>query len=48
MFRGILALLIFVVPLLTMLAASGCEQEIKSVHKTERIEESQPQMTSPG
>lgn len=46
--RVILALLVAVAPVLTILVASGCEQEVKSVQKTERVEQSEPKMTSPG
>jgi hypothetical protein len=46
--RVILAWLVAVVPILTVLAATGCEPEVKSVQKTERVHESEPKMTSPG
>jgi len=48
MLRGILSLFILLAPGLTLLATAGCEPEIKSVQKTERVEESEPQPTSPG
>jgi hypothetical protein len=46
--RVIMACFIVVAPVLTILAASGCEQEVKSVQKSERVEQSEPKMTSPG
>jgi hypothetical protein len=46
--RVILAWLVAFAPVVTILAAAGCEPEVKSVQKSERIEQSEPQMTSPG
>ena len=46
--RVILACLVAVAPILTILAATGCEPEVKSVQKTERVEQTEPKMTSPG
>ena len=46
--RGILSLLILLAPVVGLLATAGCEPEIKSVQKTERIEESTPEPVSPG
>jgi len=46
--RVLFALLILVAPVLTLMATTGCEPEIKTVRSTERIEETEPQMTSPG
>jgi hypothetical protein len=44
----ILACFVAVAPILTILAVAGCEPEVKSVQKSERIEQSEPKMTSPG
>lgn len=46
--RGILSLLILVAPVIALLATTGCEDEIKTVQKTERIEESEPQPVQQG
>jgi len=46
--RAILACLVAVAPILTILAVAGCEPEVKSVQKHERIEQSEPKMSSPG
>ncbi len=46
--RAILAWLMFVSPLCGLLATAGCGPEIKSVQQSERIEQTEPQMTSPG
>jgi hypothetical protein len=46
--RVILAWLVLTAPILTVLTTAGCEPEVKSVQKTERIEQSEPKMTSPG
>jgi len=46
--RMILAWFVAAVPILTILAVAGCEPEVKSVQKTERVQESEPQMVSPG
>lgn len=46
--RGILSLLILLAPVIGLLTTAGCEPEIKSVQKTERVEESEPQPVSPG
>ncbi|HSW44446.1 MAG TPA: hypothetical protein VLM89_02635 [Phycisphaerae bacterium] len=45
--RVILAWLLLAAPVVAILAA-GCEQEVKSVQKTERIEQTEPRMVSPG
>jgi hypothetical protein len=46
--RAILAWLVLLAPACTFLATTGCEQEHKSVQRTESIHETEPQMTSPG
>lgn len=46
--RIMLSLFIFAAPMLSLLVTTGCEPEIKSVQKTERVEESEPQPVSPG
>jgi hypothetical protein len=46
--RMILAWLVLLAPACVFLATTGCEQEVKSVQRTETIHESEPQMTSPG
>lgn len=48
MTRVLVSLLFVSAPLLLLLASTGCEPETKSVQKTERVEESEPQMVSPG
>jgi len=48
MFRGLLSLLIAAAPIVVLLPAAGCEQEVKTVKREERVEESEPQMVSPG
>ena len=48
MLRGILSLLILLAPVATLLATAGCEPEIKTMQKTERIEQSEPEPVSPG
>jgi hypothetical protein len=45
--RVILSWLILAAPVISILAA-GCEQEVKSVQQTERVQETEPQMVSPG
>ena len=32
----------------TVVATTGCESEVKTVNKTERVTESEPEMVSPG
>ena len=46
--RGMLSLLILLAPVMGTLMTAGCEPEIKSVQKTERVQESEPQPVSPG
>ncbi len=46
--RVILAWLVLLAPACTILATAGCEQETKSVQRHERVDETEPQMTSPG
>jgi len=45
--RVILSWLILAAPVVALLTA-GCEQEVKSVRQTEQVQESEPQMVSPG
>lgn len=46
--RVMLSLFILLAPVVGLFAITGCEPEIKSVQKTERIEESEPEPVSPG
>jgi hypothetical protein len=46
--RALLSLVILVAPVLSVLATTGCEPEIKTVHSETTIQETEPQMTSPG
>ena len=46
--RGLLALLILIAPVATALFAAGCEQKVTTIDKSERIEETPPEMVSPG
>ncbi len=46
--RGLLSLLILVAPAVMLSATTGCEQKITSVQQSEQIQETEPQMTSPG
>ncbi len=48
MTRKLIAILVLVAPALVLPLASGCAQKITTVQKTERIEQSEPQMVSPG
>lgn len=49
MHRKLLALLIAAAPVAMILSlTTGCEDKVKTYKKTERVEESEPQMTSPG
>jgi hypothetical protein len=46
--RVIFAWLVLLAPACGFLATTGCEQETKSVQRTETVHESEPKMTSPG
>jgi hypothetical protein len=46
--RMILACLVLMAPACVFLTTTGCEQETKSVQRTETVHESEPKMTSPG
>ena len=46
--RALFALWILIAPGLALLTVTGCEQEVKSVRSEQRVEESEPQMQSPG
>jgi hypothetical protein len=48
MHRQLLALLIAIAPVAMILSLTGCGDEVKSVRKSERQEESPPTMVSPG
>ncbi len=48
MTRLLMAGAMLVLPAMTLLTAAGCDPEVRTVHKTERVEESEPQMVSPG
>lgn len=45
--RMLLALCIAAAPLV-LFSSAGCEQKVKTYSKTERVEQSEPQMVSPG
>lgn len=48
MIRRMMALAVLVAPIAMLAAASGCEQKVTRVEKTERVTESEPRMVSPG
>jgi len=45
--RAFLSLIVLVAPAVALLTA-GCEPEVRTVHRSERIEESEPRTVSPG
>ena len=48
MARIFLSTWILLAPAAFLLATTGCGSEVKTVQRTERVEESQPEMVSPG
>lgn len=48
MLRQLAALLIAAAPVVMILSLSGCQDEVKTVRQTERVEESEQRMVSPG
>lgn len=48
MIRKLLAIMLLLAPAVALPLASGCAKKVTTVQKTERIEESEPKMVSPG
>ena len=46
--RGVFSLLIVIAPAIALLSAAGCDDKIESVQRTESVQESEPEMVSPG
>jgi len=48
MYRALLALIVAVAPAIAFLGSAGCEQEVRTVDEKTTVQESEPQMVSPG
>lgn len=48
MYRALLVLVMAAAPAIVLLGATGCEPEVKTVHQKQTVQESEPQMVSPG
>ncbi len=46
--RAFLSFIVLAAPAFVLLTAAGCDPEVRTVERTERVEESEPQTVSPG
>ena len=46
--RALITLIALLLPVSAVLLSTGCARKVTTVQKSERIEESEPHMTSPG